>query len=237
MRKLVFLIVGVALLSGCAATKQMRHVEASNFLQPYQSKLKPGKKVEGVQQALLIYIKPGLNLAPYKKVLLEPVTLWGDQESPLSAEQRNDLQQFADSETAQFADQLSKAGYEMVDKFGPGTIRIQVAIIHGDPSKVGLAFISRLVPQIRALNTLWSFAAGKPAFTGDVHVEAKYTDAETGELLAAAADARAGTLKLFDKNVFSSWGDVKNAFTYWNALTIYRLCEYSQKTDCVKPSA
>jgi hypothetical protein len=237
MKKLVLLIVGVALLSGCAATKQMRHVEASNFLQPYQSKLKPGKKVEGVQEALLVYVKPGLNLAPYTKVLLDPITLWGEQNSPLSAEQRNDLQQFADSETAQFADQLSKAGYEMVDKFGPGTLRIQAAIIHGNPSKVGLAFISRLVPQVRALNTLWSFASGKPAFTGDVHSEIKITDAATGELLAAGADARAGTLKLLDKNVFSSWGDVKNSFTYWNALIIFRLCEYSQKTDCVKPSA
>jgi hypothetical protein len=237
MKKLVLLIMGVALLSGCAATKQMRHVEASGFLQEYRPMLKPGKEVGGVRQVLLIYIKPNLNIAPYKKIMLAPITIWDDPSYPMSVDDRNDLVQLADSETAQLSDQLSKDGYEMVDKFGPETMRVQVAIIHGEPTKVGLAFISRIVPQVRALNTLWSFASGKPAFTGDVHVEVKITDAATGELLAAGADARAGTLKLFDKNVFSSWGDVKNAFTYWNGLFIYRLCEYSQKTDCVKPSA
>jgi len=237
MKKLVLLIMGVALLSGCAATKQMRHVEASGFLAEYRSELQPGKKVKGVQQALLVYIKPNLNLAPYKKIMLAPITIWDDPTHPMSADDRNDMVQLADSETAQLSDQLSKAGYEMVDKFGPDTLRIQVAIIHGDRSKVGLAFISRVVPQARALNTIWSFASGKPAFTGDIQVEAKITDAATGELLVAGADARAGTLKLMDKNIFSTWGDVKNSFTYWNALMVYRLCTYSERTNCVKPSA
>jgi len=237
MKKLVLLIVGAALLTGCAATKQMRTVEPSGFLGEYRSLLKPGKDVQGVHQVLLIYIKPNLNIASYKKIMLSPITIWDDPSNPMTIDDRNDLVHLADSETAQLSDQLSKAGYEMVDKFGPETIRMQAAIIHGDPQKVGLAFISRIVPQARALNTLWSFVSGKPAFTGDVHIEVKITDAATGELLAAGGDARAGTLKLFDKNVFSSWGDVKNAFTYWNELMIYRLCTYSQKTDCVKPSA
>ncbi|HUJ78683.1 MAG TPA: DUF3313 domain-containing protein [Nitrospiria bacterium] len=237
MRKLVILILAVAVLSGCAATTQMRTMEPSGFLGEYRSLLKPGKDVQGVHQVILIYIKPNLNIASYHKILLAPITIWDDPNHPMSIDDRNDLVQLADSETAQLSDQLSKAGYDMVDKFGPDTLRIQAAIIHGQPQRVGLAFISRIVPQARALNTLWSFASGKPAFTGDVHIEVKITDGATGELLAAGGDARAGTLKLFDKNVFSSWGDVKNAFTYWNELLIYRLCTYSQKTDCVKPSA
>jgi len=236
MRKLVLLIMAVAVLSGCAATKQMRKVEPSGFLSEYRSQLHPGKEFDGVQQVLLVYIKPDLNLAPYKKIMLAPITIWDDPNHPMSADDRNNLLMLADSEHTLLSEQLSK-DYEMVDKYGPDTLLIQVAIIHGDRSRVGLAFISRIVPQVRALNTLWSFASGKPAFTGEVSVETKITDAETGELLAAGADARAGTLKLFDKNIFSSWGDVKNAFTYWNELLVFRLCDFRGGKDCVKPKA
>ena len=97
----------------------------------------------------------------------------------------------ADSFHAELYDKLSKY-FEMVDTFQPGTIRLQVAIIHGEKHVVGLSFISKVVPQARAANLLWSFATGKPAFTGLVDIEFKATDADTGELLWAGADRRVG---------------------------------------------
>jgi len=142
----------------------------------------------------------------------------------------------ADSFHEVLSEKFSK-DYEMVDQFGPNTIRMQVAIIHGEKSRVGLAFISKVIPQARALNTLWSFASGKPAFTGEVNVEFKATDADTGELLFAGADKRVGTLKLLDKSTMSSWGDVQNAFTYWGDLATYRFCQQRGDANCEKPKA
>jgi Protein of unknown function (DUF3313) len=227
------LIATVAVMSACAATKQARSMEdTSPFLGEYRSLLKPGKEGE----ALLIYRKPNLNISGYKQILLEPVTVWNDPNDKLSGEQHADLQSLADSFYVTLKEKLSK-DYEMVETAGPNTIKIQVAIINGEKSKVGLASISKIIPQVRLLNTLWSFASGKPAFTGEVSIEFKFTDAATGELLAAGADERVGTLKLFDATAFGSWGDVKNAFTYWGDFTVYRLCQLRGGSDCVKPKA
>lgn len=226
------MIATVAMLSACAATKQARSVDASGFLSEYTSLLQPGTG----DQVLLVYKKPNLNLSGYKKIMLAPITVWDDPAHPLTAEQRNDYLVLADSFHQVLTEKWSK-DYEMVDKFGPNTMRVQVAIIHGDKSRVGLAFISKVIPQARALNTLWGFASGKPAFTGEVTIEFKFTDAETGELLGAGADKRVGTLKLFDKSTVTSWGDVQNAFTYWGDFSTYRFCQLRSGTDCVKPKA
>jgi hypothetical protein len=232
----IMMIVGATFLGGCAATKQARSVEASGFLGEYRSRLQPGKEVNGVQQVLLVYIKPNLSLKGYNKILLEPISIWVDPTIEMSSEQRNDLQQVADSAYVTLSEKLSK-DWQMVDKSGLGTVRVQVAIINAEKHTPGLSFISKAIPQARLLNSLWSFGAGKPAFTGEVHMEAKMTDAETGELLAAAADKRVGGQKLFEKNVFDSWGDVKNAFEYWGDLFVFRVCQYREGTDCVKPKA
>lgn len=231
---MVSMIATAALLSACAATREARSVDVSGFLNEYRSELRPGDKSK--DEILSRYMKPNLNIKLYKKMMLAPVTVWDDPAHPLTAEQRNDYLTLADSFHEVLYEKLSK-DFEMTDKFGPETIRFQVAITHGDKSKIGLAFISKVVPQARALNTIWGFASGKPAFTGDVSVEFKATDAETGELLFAGADKRVGTLKLFDKSTVSSWGDVQNAFTYWADLAVYRICQLQDDANCEKPKA
>jgi len=228
------MIVVAAFLGGCAATKQARSVDVSGFLNEYKSELKPGVKKDDVAETLFVYIKPNLDLRRYSKMFLAPVTVWDDPKHPLTAEQRNDYLVLADSFHTVIYEKMSKY-FEMVDQFGPDTMRVQIAIIHGEKHTVGLSFISKVVPQARALNALWTFATGKPAFTGEVDIEYKATDAETGELLWAGADKRVGGQKLFEKNVFNSWGDVQNAFTYWGDLAAYRMCTGKKDPNCEKP--
>ena len=232
MKKIALVIMAVAALSGCAATRQARSVDVSGFLIEYKQLLKPGGEN---QYVLLRYVKPNLDIKGYNKILLEPVTLWGDPKLRMTSN-RQDLQTLADSFYAMLKEKLSKK-YTMVDEIEPNTLRLQIALTHGEQSLVGLSFISKVVPQARVLNTLWSFASGKPAFAGGVTGEFKATDAETGELLAAAVDRRIGGQKLFEKNVFSSWGDLQNALDYWGDLLIYRMCQMRGDTDCVKPKA
>lgn len=229
---IIVMIVGASFLSGCAATHQARSVEVSGFLIEYKPLLTSGGKD---QYSLLRYMKPNFDIKRYKKILLEPITLWGDPELRMT-EHRQDLQVLADSFYSTLKEKFSK-DYEMVDVIEPDTMRIQIALTHGEKSKVGLSFVSKAIPQVRLLNTLWSFGSGKPAFTGEISGELKATDAETGELLFAGADRRVGGQKLFEKNVFSSWGDVQNALLYWEDLLIFRNCQLRGDANCAKPKA
>ena len=67
---IVFMAV-VALISGCAATQQTSTAEPAGFLGDY-SMLQKGE--EG--QAQLRYINQSATWANYKKVVVDPVTVW-----------------------------------------------------------------------------------------------------------------------------------------------------------------
>ena len=66
-------------LSGCAATQEAKSVEKSGFLGDY-SMLKEGQRStfkEGSEdQALSVYKNPAVDWKKYKKVQLDPVTVW-----------------------------------------------------------------------------------------------------------------------------------------------------------------
>jgi hypothetical protein len=164
------------------------------------------------------------------------VKIWEGEADKLSQQDHRDLQQLGDAFYDLLYMKLSK-DYEMVEKPGPGTMRIQVAILHGERSVTPVTVLSKAVPQARLPNALWTFASGKPAFAGEITIAAKLFDAVTDEVLAVGADRRVGGVKLFDKEVFNSWGDVKNSLDFWADASVYRLCVLRGGTGCVKPKA
>ena len=234
IRMHVTLVIMLAvLLGGCASTLQARKVQPSGFLDDYRPLLQDKDSEEG---ALKVYRNPAVDWRAYRKILLEPVTVWGGFSSTLGKEQREDLQRLADS----FYDALSRKlsmDYDLAEKPTPGAMRIRVAITHAEKSWVAPAFLSKVSLELQTVNTLWRFASGKPAFAGEMTIEFTVHDAHTGELLLAGADRRVGGQALFDKHVFNSWGDVKNSLVFWTDLSAYRLCKLRQETTCVQPKA
>lgn len=226
--KLVLFSVFAALLTGCGSTMQARNVHPSGFLEEHRSLLTAGEKGK---EALVRYRNPKTDWASYDKIVLEPVTIWDDPTRRLSTEQREDLQRFADSFYNTLHQKLSK-DYRLVARPTPGAMRIQAAITHGEKSTLALTFASKAVWQLQAINTLWTGFSGKPAFAGEVTVEFKVQDADTGELLAAGIDRRVGGQQLFEKEVFNSWGDVKNSLEFWADATVYRLCTLRGESSC-----
>lgn len=221
-------------IAGCAATKQARDVEQSGFLGDIYPKLRKGKEGE----ALLVY-KPdkidSARFARYTKILLDPVTIWRGEESREKGVPQEDIQVLADH----FYSLLYltfEQDYEMVQKPGPNTLRIQVAITKLEESMVVLDVVSTVVPQARALSTLKGLATGKPAFVGEASVEAKVSDAQSGRILAAVVDRRVGKKKL-EAEVFDTWGDVNEILEYWSKQARFRLCEARGGTNCVHPEA
>ena len=71
-------------LSGCADTQHAKSVERSGFLGDY-SILKEGKRgvlMEGTEdQALWLYKNPDADWRKYKKVILDPITIWVGKDS------------------------------------------------------------------------------------------------------------------------------------------------------------
>lgn len=229
---IIFLVAAASGLGGCASGRQARSVQTTDFLGEHKSLLKPGQSEE---EPLLLYRNPKANWAGYKKILLEPVTVWGDPNHALSAEQQHDLEQVVDAFYASLKQRLS-ADYEMVDAAAAGVLRARVAIENSQAGTTTLKVASRGIPYGGPAGAIWTLITGKPAFVGETSVEFIVQDGATGELLAAGADRRVGSESV-SKQYLSSWGDVKNALDFWTDSAVYRLCLGRGGASCIRPKA
>lgn len=179
-------------------------IQRSGFLVDY-SQLKPG----GKDQAALIYINPNAKWSSYNSIIVDPVQFWSSSES-VSVEDQGVL-------TAYFYNALREnlqKDFTLVDKPGPGVMRLQVAITEATSSAPVLRSVSVIVPQARVLNTAQSLATGTYAFVGSAQTEGQIIDSVTGERLGAAIDKREGGLAISAAAQWK-WGDAKNVLDYW----------------------
>jgi hypothetical protein len=207
-------------MSGCASessTQVQGNVRTSGFLQDY-SMLTPGGEGQGIS----MYWNESADFARYDKLIIDPVTVWTTYASDLSGLPAAEKQELAN----QFHKELIEVfgqDYELVDYPGPDTMRLRVALTAADASNVTMDTISTYVPQARLLSSVVTIGSDTAAFVGSATAEADLRDAESGELLAAGVDRRAGT-KAIGKDTFDSWGDVRESFGAWaqQALTNLR---------------
>ena len=234
MRKLTIILGSAAILvlSSCVTTKQARSVTPGGFLGDSALLLKPGEKSDGM---LLVYRKEKIDWASYDKIMLDPITIWSAKPSTLAPDQLADYERLIKSFHHTFSDALAK-NYTIVQGPAPGALRIQAAIINGEQANSTLKVAKTIAPYAGFADALWTFATGKPAFTGEVSLEYMIKDSQSGELLAAGADRRVGGNQL-GKATFTTWGDLQNILTYWSDLAVYRLCMNRAAPDCRKPSA
>jgi hypothetical protein len=213
-------------------------VEKSGFLGDY-SLLKEGQRStisEGAEdEALLVYKNPAADWRKYRKVILDPVTVWtSGKDSQLKDVSVEDRQRLAALLWSKIDEQLRK-DYQMTNQAGPDVMRIQAAITEAGDSNAFLDTVTSIIPQTRLLSGMKSLATGVSAFTGSASVEIKITDSETGTLLLAAADRRGGTKSL--SGVTNSWNDVEEAYRFWAEKMRYRACQWRGGMNCVEPKA
>ncbi|MGH7168052.1 MAG: DUF3313 domain-containing protein [Nitrospiraceae bacterium] len=224
-------------VSGCAATQEAKSVEKSGFLGDY-SMLREGERSAFKQgsedQALLVYTNPAADWKKYKKIQLDPVTVWLGANSKMKEVSAEDRQRLANLLWAKLDENLRK-DYEMTSQSGPDVLRIQVALTEGESSNAALDTISSIVPQLRLLSGTKSLATGVSLFTGSASAELKATDGDTSTLLVAAVDRRGGTKSL--SGVTNSWHDVEEAYRFWAEQVRYRLCQWRGGANCVEPKA
>ena len=203
---------------GCATTHKMRKVKTSGFLKDY-SILKP---VEGADRAQLLYVKPGFNMLGYENLLLDPITIWAAEKSKLSKQEPKALSGLANYLDASTRKELSQV-FTLTDKAAPGTLRMRLAITEAQASRPMLDLTSTVLPYGLALSSARKIFLGKHGSVGEARIEMELLDSETGELLAAAVDARAGTKAFQGK--FDRWDDVESAYGTWAKRMRVRFAE------------
>ncbi len=207
--------VGILILAGCAgqsptgeSTVRVESVKKSGFLEDYSILRKGG---EG--EASLVYWNRTANFAAYDKVVIDPVTVWLGPNSSLKNVSPKVRQRLANEFHAAIVKELRK-DFAIVKELAPGTMRVRVALTDAKESNPTLDTISTYIPQARMLQTLATMGSDTAGFVGEASAEGEVRDAETGALLAAGVDRRAGTKSLEDSS-FDSWDDARRAFEIW----------------------
>ena len=220
----VLILMGA--LAGCTTTQQVsvQRSGVGGFLGD-TSILTSGDK----DQASLRYINPAAQWTRYNKVLLEPVSFWGDDKTKISPADQQMLTNFLHQ---QLYDQLSQK-YEMVSEPGPGVMRLQVALVDAEAATPVLRTVSMVIPQARALSTLKYLATGTYPFIGGAEAEAKMTDSQTGQLLGEWVDKRVGGGSIKTAAQWQ-WGDAENAMKEWATMAATKLSSWT--SGAVKPS-
>ena len=218
----------VVISMGCATSHPVRDVQKTGFLGDY-SMLREG----GEGDPALIYRHPTISLGSYNKALIEPVTIWLKGDSPLQEIPPRELRRLQLKLHVKIIEALRRESFAIVKEPGPGVMRIQAALTEAEPSNVTWDVISTVGPATRLLSGTKKLATGTHSFVGKASIEAKITDSQTGELLVAAVDRRAGGKTL--QGSTKSWDDVEQAFQFWSDRFSYRLCLAGTRGYCVSP--
>jgi Protein of unknown function (DUF3313) len=231
-------LVLMFVVTGCATTQEAKSVEKSGFLGDY-SLLKEGQRsafAQGAEnQALFIYKNPAADWRKYRKIILDPVTVWmSGKDSQLKDVSVEDRQRLAALLWSKMDESLRK-DYEMTSQGGADVLRVQAAITEAGESNAVLDTVTSVIPQTRLLSGMKSLATGVSAFTGSASAELKVTDSATGAILVEAVDRRGGTKSLM--GVTNSWNDVEQAYRFWAEKMRYRLCQWRGGLNCVEPKA
>ena len=215
MRRMLPAVMMMMALAACSVTEQAKTdtVQQTGFLKNY-SQLQPGAK----DQALLVYFNPDARWSRYTKVMIEPVTFWGDASSNVSVEDQQKLSSYYYNK---LNEDLSQK-FQIVDRAGPGVMTLRVALTDPTAATPVLRSVSVVIPQARLLNSVANLATGSYAFVGSAQSEGEVVDSQTGERLAAAVDKRSGGLSIKNANVWQ-WGDAENAMDFWAQRTADRL--------------
>jgi hypothetical protein len=213
------------LAAGCAVTRQVK-VSDQNYC-PF---LGPNVCAQLVatsdkKEADLRYINPSAQWTQYNKVLIEPVSFWGGDDTKVSAADQRTLTNYFYQALQQ---QLAKK-FTVVDQAGPGVMAIHVALEDATTATPVMRSVSVVEPHVRLIASLKYLATGTFPFVGSAQAEAKISDSVTGKVLAAAVSKRVGGGSMKNADVWEL-GDAENALTYWAQMMTNRLSSWTSGT-------
>ena len=166
-------------------------------------------------EPLLVWGDSNKTLRAYDKIMLDPVCMYATAtNSHLARVSEADRQILVNYFDAALRRDIAP-DFTLVDKPGPGVLRMRVAITEARGAHVLLDTFSTVYPIGLAVSAARALATGVHSAVGTVGIEGEVLDAQTGQRLFAAVDARVGRkfTGKFDK--FKKWRTAMDAFDYW----------------------
>jgi len=202
-------------------TKEMTDVQPVGGFLPQPGLLKPG----GQGRAALVYLNPNVKMSTYKKVMIDPVTIWAGPHSALNSVPADQQRALANVAYSDIYNAL-KGHCTMVQIASPNTIHFRFALIDTSEPNVALNTVATYAPYASTAYSVASFAFnnGVGYFSGTASGEGFATDAVNGTLLWEAVDKRGGTTAVV-ANTFDNWRDVHHVFEAWGIQLLSRLQE------------
>ena len=217
--RLTVLLCLLISLQGCTSTPPNKPLNSSGFLGNY-SKLRPAPDGSGAWN----YRKPNVDFKPYTQIMLDPLVIWPSTQSTYGGLDASTAWRLARA----FEDQMRQAlagGCKIVDRPGPGVLRLRAALTDIVLERPGVESPGPLIPMannilIRASEKV----SGLNALEGQAAIEAELLDAQSHERLAAYVEKRAGSHVLLTKDK-NSLGPILDLFSYWSKRLRQRLDE------------
>ena len=231
IRPLMFLVVAASVslvLGGCGASYHAKEVDIKKALLVNPDILTKGTD----DQALYRYDNPKADYKKYTKLRIDPVIV--SKAAELNEDDLENYQKLANNAHFYLVEELKK-DYSIVTTSGTDVLRLQTAILDADSSSPVINLFSSIMPVGAAISGVKYSSTGKQSGVGEITVEAKITDAKTGELLGAAVDRRVGGKAA--KGIWDTWYNADEALKYWAKKSRYTLCGKRGETSCQKPEA
>ena len=161
-------------LAGCASMPQaLEEKEASREMRHSQE-----------FRNALIYVKPNVDVKKYRQFYVEPVRIYRGADAQFADISEEQKQKMADFIRNEFIKALKKS-FEVVDKPGPGVLRIRFTLAGLQETVMPLATVTHALPAGLVVNLGLSAAHMNGSFMGSIVFGGEFFDGETGELEAA----------------------------------------------------
>lgn len=210
MNKMMWWIVGMIVIVGCATTDSTKMSTApasqTGFLKGYYENLEPGP--EG--GAKMRWLKPEVNFSNYSRVMVDSVVFFLDDASEYNGIDPHQMAELAEGFNKQLVDTL-KGSYPIVSEPGLDVIRIRFAITDLQQSNPALSGVTSVIPVGLAVSIVKKGATDAWAGSGATSAEMMALDSLSNDVIAVAQDDQtAGFTERFSK-----WGSAEEAFKYW----------------------
>ena len=211
--RLIVVSFFVVFCVNCASNPEETIITFSGFLEDY-SGFRPAPDGGGAWT----YRKPGTNLKPYTKIMIDPLVIWSGPDS--KKEGINDMDLWRLELT--FRDkmvQALKVRYTIVNKPGPEVLRLHAALTNIQETRPH-AHIHTPGPVLPAASDFFVLATETLTSTrflvGDASIEAEILDSFSHERLFGYIEHRESSKTYANKNpytlapfaeIFSYWGE------------------------------
>ncbi|HOW53253.1 MAG TPA: DUF3313 domain-containing protein [Syntrophorhabdaceae bacterium] len=171
----IIVLAVFALLAGCASMPQTALEDKEASL-----KVKPSSEFHNT----LIYVRPGVDANKYKKFYIDTVQIYRGPDAQFGNVTEEKKQKMAGFIRDEFVRVLKK-DFEVVDRPGPGVLRIRFILAGIQETVPPLAAVTHALPAGLVMNLGLSAAHMKGSFIGSVVFGGEFFDGETGKLEAA----------------------------------------------------